>query len=434
MGPRLLAAALAAALLASAGCRKDAGADLPTHSVQAGDFVVALEEVGVVEAKRVVNVIAPFSGSVVTLADSGAMVKAGDLVAVLDPVKIREQIDEVIDELKQLKNEYEKSIESMTMEIRSGALEVDGAFTDLDFQRLKLEETNSELSRLQLLRDREVVATDEVRDALSNAALSKLRTVGRERDSRSQQTSAALAESGYVGDIGQTLLNVEKSRRDLEKSLAEFASAQVKAPVDGMFMRRSGWNWRRRTNAELQPGEEIGDGELIGTIPDLSGLVVRTQVPESWLERVREGMEAEVVFDTIGGVRMTGRLERIASAAIERERSASGMAMASESASGERVFEAELAIADPDPQLKPGLTARVRIILSKDGGVVSVPVEAVWTRDGAHWVAERSGGGWAGRKVELGRESGGSVEVLGGLRPGDTILASDPRRVLDGKL
>lgn len=416
-----------------------AGCDPPARGKSAGKvhvvrnetLEVTFEEPAIVEASREISIMSSNWGKLLYIADSGSMLKAGDTVAIIESESTLKSLEEEISRLESYKKDYEKSIESLSMDIRSSALEVDTAMGALDFQRLRLEDVNRELSRLQVLRDGEVVTEDQVRDARSKSATAQLGAQSQDSAFSGQKTGAALSESRTLKAIERTLLQTQRSSDEVAKRIEELNSSTITAPEGGVFQRRSDWNWQRRQRAELQPGGEVNRGQVLGTLPDVTRPVLKTQIAESQFQRVAIGAPVSVVFDSVGADRFPGTISKIGIIAVEREMTAAGSLLASQSFSGERVFEVEVQLGREDDRIRPGITGKVRFVTERLENVASIPVASVWTRGPEHFVALKKGNGWEERPVDLGVSTGQVVQVIGGLSPGDTILASDPRTVLN---
>jgi multidrug resistance efflux pump len=428
-----VAAILAAMMLVTAcdppGNAKSVG---KLHVVRNETIEVTFDEAAIVEASREVSIQSSTWGKLLYIADSGTMLKPGDTVAIIESENTIKSLEQEISNLESYKKDYEKSIESLSMDIRSSALEVDTAMGQLDFQRLRLEDVNRELSRLQVLRDSEVVTEDQVRDARSKSASAQLNAQSQDSAFSGQKTGAALSESRTLKSIERTLLQTQRSSEEVAKRIEELNSSTITAPEGGVFQRRSDWNWQRRQRAELQPGGEVNRGQVLGTLPDVTRPVLKTQIAESQFQRIPLGAEISVVFDSIGNDRFPGTVSKIGIVAVEREMTAAGSLLASQTFSGERVFEVEVQLSREDERIRPGITGKVRFVTDRLTDVASIPVASVWTRGPDHFVALKSGKGWEERPVELGLSTGQVVQVIGGLKPGDSILASDPRTVLNG--
>jgi len=90
-----------------------------------------------------------------------------------------------------------------------------------------------------------------------------------------------------------------------------------------------------------------------------------------------------------------------------------------------RTQEVRLRFDNPGELLKPGMYANARIYASPIQNAVSVPAEAlIQTGDGDRVVVALSGGLFDARAVTAGIESGGRLQILSGLKPGEHIVVS----------
>lgn len=427
-----LAALLAAGALAS--CSESGRANAPaqrTHVVRSAPLIVSFEEPGVFEAAREVPIVAPLEGKLLYVADSGTNASAGDVVAIIEAEQSLKTLEKEIQRLEQLRKDYEKAVEQLAMDIRSAALEVDTAMGELDYQRLRLADTNRELSRLQLLREAEVVPEEDVRDARSKSTAATLDTRIRDGGFSQQKTSAAISEAKTLSQIDRTLLDASRSSEQVARRTEELRGAQIKAPTTGIFQRRMDYNWQRRARVEVQNGDQIYQTQVIGTIAEASAPILKTQIAESQFQRISVGTEVVVLVDSLGGRELKGRVATVGTVAVERETTPAGSLGTNQTFSGERVFEAVVHLEGDAGNIRPGLSARVRFLAESHGAGVNVPLASIWTRQDAHYVAVKSPRGWDARKVDLGAHNDSEVRVLSGLQDGDTILATDPRAVLN---
>src|SRR5690606_36741523 len=88
---------------------------------------------------------------------------------------------------------------------------------------------------------------------------------------------------------------------------------------------------------------------------------------------------------------------------------------------------------NPDRQLRPGMFARVTLIVEERANAVLVP-ETALNPVGAEFFVYRVVDGKAVQtKVKLGLRRGGSVEILDGLQSDDRIVAEGGQKLRDGQ-
>lgn len=404
---------------------------LRTHVVRVAPLVVSFEEPGVFEAAREVPIVSGVQGKLLYVADSGVNVKQGDLLAIIEAEESLKTLEKEIQRLEQLRKDYEKAVEQLAMDIRSSALDVDTAMGELDYQRLRLEDTNRELSRLQLLREAEVVPEEDVRDARAKSGSATLDTRIRDDGFAQQKTNAAITEAKTISNIARTLLDAERSSSQVALRTEELRGSQIKAATTGIFQKRADYNWQRRARVEVQMGDSIYQTQVIGTIAEAATPILKTQIAESQFQRVKVGMGVKVLVDSLGGREINGRVASVGTVAVERETTPAGSLGTNQTFSGERVFEAVVHIDDTDANLRPALSARVRFLAETHQPGVNVPLASVWTRTDGHYVAVKAARGWEPRRVTLGPHNDSEVRIAEGISDGDTILATDPRAVLN---
>jgi RND family efflux transporter MFP subunit len=88
-----------------------------------------------------------------------------------------------------------------------------------------------------------------------------------------------------------------------------------------------------------------------------------------------------------------------------------------------RTLRTEVQVANPDNALRPGMYLQVKFVFSREQRAVLIPSAAVVTRTGPPRVAVLDDQHRVQyRTVQLGRDYGAEVQVLGGLSAGDTIV------------
>ena len=99
---------------------------------------------------------------------------------------------------------------------------------------------------------------------------------------------------------------------------------------------------------------------------------------------------------------------------------------AGQALTGEKVFEITVELANADLRLKPGLTARARIVLSRKENVLTVPLEAITTQDNKHFVYIQNNKKYERREVKVGGANNKVVEIVDGVKDGETVFLGTP--------
>jgi cobalt-zinc-cadmium efflux system membrane fusion protein len=271
--------------------------------------------------------------------------------------------------------------------------EVVQAQTDLIAAVQALEKSRSQLALAKSVADRQ--AGLYVAKATSQRELDQART-----DQASAETEVRTAEG---------ILTAARHRlRMLGRSEAEVARVErertidpliaVNAPIDGTVIAR-----------KVGPGQYVrsDSGDQLYAISDLTTMWVKASVPESDIRLVRIGQEIEVSVAAVPDRVFKARVIAIGAA--------------SDPATRRVLVRSE--IPNPDGALKAEMFAAFRIVTGDGGPTPGIATEAV-IRDGdvaTVWV-EREPMLFERRRVSLGLEEDGRVQVREGLKPGERVV------------
>lgn len=184
----------------------------------------------------------------------------------------------------------------------------------------------------------------------------------------------------------------------------------IRAPHDGTLLLRDLTEGQVITGAAAQNG-----GTLLGEVADLSLLMVRTNINEIDVARIKLGDHARIRVDSMRSVIMAGAVKRIATSALE-----SG-------SDRTRVFPVDVILEEADERLRPGMSATVMFTLARVDDVIAAPLNAVFsTADSARYVFLRKGEGFAAHAVEIGIADTRNVQIVSGLQVGDEVARSRP--------
>jgi len=117
------------------------------------------------------------------------------------------------------------------------------------------------------------------------------------------------------------------------------------------------------------PGSTNLPGSVIMIVADMSRLLAEVEVSEVDVVNVQLGQTAEVTVDALGSPEpQPGKVVEIATSGRR------------DSAQGTIRFRVKVALDDPDPLLRPAMTAKVDILTATSEEALAVPVQAVVKR------------------------------------------------------
>ncbi len=205
-------------------------------------------------------------------------------------------------------------------------------------------------------------------------------------------------------------------RQQLDDLQENMDMLKVTAPVDGVISYGNPDPRRRhQQQKEITVGTSMRPSELMGTIPDLSRLVVNVDIPESARSKIDIGMRAEMRIKALPNVRLSGDIRSISdlpSNLVFWDRSSP------------KIYPTVISLEQNDSSLRPGMTVEVDMISEVIASVIFVPVEALFVKEGKIYCYVKKKVGMEERKIVMGRSSSSFVEILKGLEEGDRVLLS----------
>lgn len=235
--------------------------------------------------------------------------------------------------------------------------------------------------------------------------------------------------------VSEAKIGVDNANITLSTAQTALSQAQKKADKRTVTAQKGG----TVIDVKAQEGAAFGaaqggsaasaQGSLV-TIADLSQMRVTVQVNEVDVNKLSVGQTGKVTFSALPDVTLDATIDRIATTAT----SASPSSSSGEGASGGTgvvTYAVELVISDPDANVKPGMTANVKIVTERYESVLTVPAAALVEKDdGTTAVTVPSvDGGDEGpvqateeRIVTVKAKDASTAVVEGDLKDGDTIL------------
>ncbi|MCB1909791.1 MAG: efflux RND transporter periplasmic adaptor subunit [Rhodocyclaceae bacterium] len=209
--------------------------------------------------------------------------------------------------------------------------------------------------------------------------------------------------SGSARD--QADANLQVARAAVELARARLARSRIHAPFSGVAGIR-----------RVSVGDYVKEGADLVNLEDLSSLKVDFRVPESNLGKIGTGQSVAVSVDAWPSRSFDAVVE-----AIDPQIDAQGRAV---------LLRAR--IDNRDNLLRPGLFARVRLLLEARPAVLSVPEEALIPTAEGQFVFVVDGELVRRIEVETGVRRDTRVEIRHGLEPGMRVVTAGQIKLRDG--
>jgi HlyD family secretion protein len=430
-----------------------------TITVRPGPLPVTVIERGSLEVSRSDDAYCMVEGQtvIIRIKPEGTNVKKGELICELDSAPLKDQLFNAHVTTKSAELAYQNAKTAREVAEIAVAEFIEGTFKqELDTAKAEAALAQSAIEKAEGRLDR----ARRARQRLSDAAASKKAAV------TSSDIVAELDIDDRIDAAEQTLvrekkaLELAKSKQavlekytrektikalgvDLELKRAEelakmanldfqhskerkldrqIAACKITAPRDGTLVYANDPLRAQIQRAQMRPvtpaieeGATVRERQKILSVIDLSGPKrVNTKVHERRVDQITTKMKARIRVDAFPDRVFDGTV-------VDMNALPDTRFFGQEDDS--KVYTTRVRIDNGVPELRPGMTAEVEILIAKRENVLSVPVQAVIRYEGKDHVAlSRPGGGIEWRDVTLGISNERYVEVTQGLTSGDTVV------------
>jgi RND family efflux transporter MFP subunit len=218
----------------------------------------------------------------------------------------------------------------------------------------------------------------------------------RQRSLLDAQRVLKLAEQGWVSksarDQAQATLDATRAAETAAEAVLQ--QMVVRAGADGLVLKR-----------EVEPGDLATPNKELLQLGNPSDLWITATIDERDVPRLVPGQVALLKNDAWPGRVIRGRLSELTPGGDPLQ----------------RAFRARILLDDRAP-LPIGMSLEVNLVTREVAGAVLAPVAAIG--DGKAWVVQD--GRAHRREVQTGIAGGDKVQIVSGLRPGETLIVSPP--------
>ena len=208
-------------------------------------------------------------------------------------------------------------------------------------------------------------------------------------------TAAELAAAG----LSLAKANLELARINLSEST-------IASPIDGVV-----------TAKHIDEGNLVAQGQCIVSLADIRTVKVLVAVPERYGPQIEAGTPVRITVDAFPGRPFAAEVYSVYPALDEQT----------------HTIRVEIRLENDELLLRPGMFARVALVLDRRENVVVVPRDVVLGGkiDAPYvYVIEESVA--YKRVVEIGLTEGARYEIASGLRPGENLVVNGMHYLADG--
>ncbi len=207
-------------------------------------------------------------------------------------------------------------------------------------------------SSAQLQAARAALKRSEARRATTKLMLDRVKRLAKEGLATPAEVDQAQGEFDVAeADIGSAQAQIKQLGAQLSSARTTLTYARIYSPIDGVVINRS-----------VDPGQTVAASfsapVLFVIAQDLSKMQVLADIDEADVGKVREGMKADVVVDAFVGKKFSGTVSQLR--------------FSPNNVQGVVTYSAVVDVANPNLELRPGMTATVTIRTREAKGVMAV--------------------------------------------------------------
>jgi membrane fusion protein (multidrug efflux system) len=214
-------------------------------------------------------------------------------------------------------------------------------------------------------------------------------------------------------------VDTAKSKYDIAKANVErtetlLGFSKISAPFSGIITRRF-----------VDPGAFIpaatsgssAQNAALFTVMDFTKVRVQVSIPEMEVPFIKAGLPAKVMIEELPSAKIEGTLTRFSHALDEAT----------------KTMLAEIELPNPEGSLRPGMYANVRITVERKPDATVLPMDAVLVERGRNSVFTVAENKAKRITVKTGFNDNGAVEILDGVKAGDSVIQIGKQSIVDGQ-
>lgn len=209
------------------------------------------------------------------------------------------------------------------------------------------------------------------------------------------------------GKLAMVQDSLAQARDDLSKTV-------LKSPISAIAILFE--THREGQKRKPRVGDRVWQNQPLLYLPDISSMIVKTQVREIDLHKIILEQSCHIQVDAYPDILFQGEVTFVGILA----RGKGG------NSSGEKYFQLTILVKDVDERLRPGMTARVTVMTAHVQGALSIPIQAVFNDSGRTYCFQYRSPHYTRTDISIGRRNEDWAEIVSGLQKGDRVSVIKP--------
>ena len=251
----------------------------------------------------------------------------------------------------------------------------------------------------------------------SEEALSKYAEAMRELDRARKAAISKLAQAEAKLKSAQGQYNVQV--RQLKDFNEQLEKCVMRAKKTGLVVYGAGGEEMFYYGGQepIREGATVRERQTIITIPDMTRMSVKVKIHESYIKKVRKGQKVRITVEAFPDQVLNGEVTKVGVLPDSQNRWMNPDL---------KVYLTTITINGTHDWIKPGMSAKVEILVDHLDDVVYVPIQAVAPSEGKQVCSVVRGLNIQKRELETGQFNDDFIEIKTGLKEGEKILLRPP--------
>lgn len=332
------------------------------------------------------------------LVAEGTIVKEGDYVGRLDPSAVNEQILDARLNLETAESKYTQEQLDTTLSLKQERNSIKDLRFSMEETKLELKQSIYEppatIKKLEINLEK---SERDLREKLENYSIKK------------RQANAKMVEVGT---------RVSKIRNELNELLDLLKSFTIYSDGNGMITYDKEWDGtKKKVGSSISPWNPT-----IASLPDLTKMESKTYANEVDIRKIKKDLPVKIGFDAFPDIEMDGIVTDVANVGENKR------------GSDIKVFQVLIKLNGSNNNIRPGMTTSNKILTFERKDVLSIPLEAIFSKDSITYVYKKTGFSVAKKQVKIGDSNNDSVIILEGLTAEDVVYLNKPEGLDDDQI
>jgi multidrug resistance efflux pump len=377
---------------------------IPTVRVERGDVEIDVFTSGELRAPHSISLMAPpVNGTlqIVSMLSTGTAVKAGDTVVQFDPSEQEYNFEQSQSQLRQAEQDIAKA--KADAAVQAAKDETDLLTAHFDVRRAELEVGRNEL----------VSSIDAQKNNLAlEEAKRKLAQLEQDVRSRAASGEAGIKVLQETRNAAQLAMQVARQNIDnmtLKSTITGIVASKENRDATGGFF------FQGMILPEYRAGDLVQSGRVLADVLDVSQMEVQAKISETDRSNISPNEAAEVLVDAHPAEILPAKVKTVAGLASRDFWSGNSQAK----------FPASFQLERNSPDLRPGISAVVKVHGQKLTNVLYLPSQSLFDKDGKQVIYVKRGDSFEATSVKVKYRTESRI-VIEGLAEGTEVAVVNP--------